>query len=236
MIGLIDQLRAFNAKERHWLIVRALGAPALAPSFAAEMGKVAETEIPAEEPWWAMDFHLDWVEAAIACVRGKGKKRIESPLPEGNLNANQEDVDLLVAWDGGPLTHLLFVEAKGVISVLNKRFRSKMLRLGRILGDEGERVPGVRPHYVLVSPGEPRRLTLEDAPSRALRPDGHVRWSALPLPPGLVKPERGTETEEGLPARDGLFWQVTPRRGYGGRKGTREEAPAGGGIGTPALS
>ena len=181
-----------------------------------------------------MDYHLDWLYAALVITRDGVEGLHASPGgpddPVGNVNANQEDVDFLVAFDDGDVTHIVLIEAKADTGWTNKQMTSKATRLSRIfdpsidpLAPEVARnaaaFPGVRPHFVLTSPtGPPTGLhTLPRPPAGASpghpgwpewmrRSDGSVAW--LPLDTGDAKWRITRCDENGRPMRTGVHWRV----------------------------
>lgn len=113
-----------------------------------------------------------------------------------NVNANQEDIDLMVCFDDGPNTHVILVEAKGESGWKNGQMLSKARRLARIFPDSettvgtSERYPGVVPHFLLTSPPgtEPTRLTRQSPDKKFSWPvwmwpeDGKPKWIPLDMP------------------------------------------------------
>ncbi len=85
---LVECLKAFNRKERYWLLRNALGAPALelllSGAFRDRLGKLLDTDIPSDA-WWAMDYHIDWVFAALVTdsLGRVDTRTMTNPLLEG---------------------------------------------------------------------------------------------------------------------------------------------------------
>jgi hypothetical protein len=67
-----------------------------------------------------------------------------------NVNTNREDVDLLLAFDQGPTTHLVMVEAKGEMGWDSAQLRSKGRRLKSIF--EGNELSANRADASRTSP------------------------------------------------------------------------------------
>jgi hypothetical protein len=133
----------------------------------------------------AMDYHLSWIAAAIYL---HAHPECSFPIRnEGEIQQNQEDVDLLVAFEAGAETHLVFIEAKGVTSQSNSQLMSKADRLRQMFGDDGQRWPGVWPHFAIVSPGRPVRVKWGEWPGWRLH-DGQPgvkgrNWRAIRIAP-----------------------------------------------------
>lgn len=135
----------------------------------------------------AMDYHLDWICVALTLARGASEDAVHPN--DGGITGNQEDVDLLVAYEAQGATHLVLLEAKAETGWTNKQMTSKAARLRALFGDDGERWPGVRVHFSLVSPKKPERLESEAWPGWMTDGDG-PRWMGLEVPGGLRRVER----------------------------------------------
>ena len=62
-----------------------------------------------------LDYHLDWLVAALTCA-AEGKWRGIRRNDEDLVHGSQEDVDLLVAFQKDELAHIIMIEAKGVLN------------------------------------------------------------------------------------------------------------------------
>ena len=160
MLDLVELLESFNRKERLFLIKQALGGFQLADEFRKALGNAicpdteeSESFIP-EDALVAMDYHLDWIAAALTLNKNAGVSKAFDNAPE-LVTGTQEDIDLLVAFQKDGINHLVFVEAKGVTSWSNCQMRGKAQRLKNIFGDDGNCYPGVTPHLCLMSRREP---------------------------------------------------------------------------------
>jgi hypothetical protein len=208
MLGLIECLRAFNRKERYYVVRKLLGEASAAPTlaFCAELGGKLDLIIPAD-PWWAMDYHLDSIYAALILARDNAPERIYENKNKDKcvIHGHQEDMDLLLAYDERDVSHLIFIEAKGVTAWANQPMKSKMDRLGSIFGPEGKDWPGVVPHLVLMSPRPPRDLNVQAWPQWAV-PSGKAAWIELPIPTKLKRVMRCDS--KGVPDKTGAFWTV----------------------------
>lgn len=188
--GLIALLRSFNRKERQILLGEVLrrdgGEEAfrLGAGFRARLGGEIGVTVPADA-YVAMDYHLDWLGTALRLVAMSESGLIPN---DGWFEGNQEDIDLLVAFEIGDGAHLVLIEAKGVTAWDKKQQDSKARRLDRIFG--GGHVSGLAtPHFVLMSPRRPVRIDTSGWPGW-MRRDGKPHLLELPLPGGLRKPTR----------------------------------------------
>lgn len=171
MADLLKILESFNRKERFFLISHALQGPqgkpvfTLSDDFRGQLEQKLEFDfaIPADA-FVAMDYHLDWVAASLAKWESdKAGKVDESIFPNPGqkvVEGNQEDIDLLVAFNRGGQYHLIFVEAKayegdGFASFKRDQLESKSDRLVKIFGDNGQKYGKITPHFCLLSPKDP---------------------------------------------------------------------------------
>ena len=154
---LIKLLKCFNRKERFFLVGAVLDNCEfrLSPCFRGDLQCAVglKEEIP-ECAFAAMDYHLDWVAAALAkSAGGEGKKTFLNRT-NGNrqlVKGNQEDVDFLVAFRGNSgTTEIVFLEAKAYSAWDYKQLRSKAERLKLIFGKDGKKQQGVRPRFCMV--------------------------------------------------------------------------------------
>ncbi|MDA0988348.1 MAG: hypothetical protein O2783_04330, partial [Chloroflexi bacterium] len=126
----------------------------------------------------------------------------------GHIKGNQEDVVLLVAFEDGPLTHLVLLEAKGATDWTNKQMCSKAKRLQKIFGETGTEFPGVNPHFVLISPKPPtKRLETEKWPQWMRGKEGPT-WIRLNWRGNLVKVTRCEAGPDSKPSQSGEYWKV----------------------------
>ena len=97
MNSLLYYLPQFNAKERFFLLGHVLGNPqfTLGSAFKSELSKGMNLSLP-EDLFCAMDFHLDWLYAALRLYTDGGEHKVHSNS-DGIIKAQQEDIDLLIA-------------------------------------------------------------------------------------------------------------------------------------------
>ena len=115
-------------------------------------------------------------------------------------SGNQEDIDLLIAFEAEDITHLMLVEAKAATGWTNKQTLSKAERLQRIFGKDGARYPGVKPRFGLTSPRPPKQLASDLWPCWMTRASQPI-WFELKVPTGRRRVTRcdsgGRQTAEG---------------------------------------
>jgi hypothetical protein len=197
----ITNLKSFNRKERFFLVGWALGNRefSLGPTLRRELSSVLGLDIPADA-FAAMDYHFDWIYASAFLSTADGAGGIY-PNSAGLVSGNQEDIDLIVAFDDGGMGRLIMIEAKGVTGWTNKQTTSKARRLEAIFGQRGDKWPDIRPYFVLTSPRETEGLDSRSWPGWMKRDDGHPYWMRMEIPAGLRRvtrcDERGRITAEG---------------------------------------
>ena len=113
MMTLIEQLESFNRKERFFLIGDALGNRAfqLSNDFRARLSAAFGIQTPSRA-FVAMDYHLDWIHASLFLTLPEIDQEAVHLNTDSVATGTQEDVDLLVAFEEGDITHLLLIEAK----------------------------------------------------------------------------------------------------------------------------
>ena len=174
MPDLIKILESFNRKERFFLVAQALGNPkfTLSREFRLQLGEtVGLAEQGIEIPscaFAAMDYHLDWIAASLAKWEsgkaGKADKSVFSNPGKGDerdIQGNQEDIDLLVAFKREGHYHLILVEAKayegyGYASFDRGQLKSKADRLAKVFGSDGRKRTGVTAYFCLLSQNHPQ--------------------------------------------------------------------------------
>ncbi len=183
MVNLIDKLKMFNAKERFFLVGHILGNASFQPSneFLKELSEKLAIDIPdAEHVFTAMDYHLDWLHAALQVFTSGNEQKCYSNEPD-YIKGKQEDVDFILAWQEEEKFHVVLIEAKGVTSWTNSQIRSKAKRMREIWGNDGKLIEKVVPHFVLMSPRESKGLEKDICPDW-MCPKGNFTWMRLKLP------------------------------------------------------
>ena len=208
MSAVLDFLKAFNRKERYILLTAALGSFDLSDPYRHQLGDLLALDVP-PDAYVAMDYHLTWLYASVSlAAKGFSLATAQSEVfanETGAVSGNQEDIDLLVAYDVGPQTHIIIIEAKGVTGWTNKQMASKAARLRQIFGDARAEQADVIPHFVLTSPKRSENLSSADWPVW-MQGETEVAWMPLPIPGGLIRVSRADES--GRASATGSHWRV----------------------------
>ena len=211
----IDLLERFNRKERFYLVGEALNNRSfrLSDDFRERLRCLFGLDEPIPSgAFVAMDYHLDWIAAAIRHFMRNDSDALYSNEEIGDkrlVTGTQEDIDFLVAFEGEDnVQHLIFLEAKGFSSWDNKQMRSKAKRMRMIFGDKGDRCEGVRPYLCLVSPQEPSRLTFSDFP-QWWKDQDEPYWLELKLPERRCKVTRW-DADRDVQSKTGDHFKIVP--------------------------
>ncbi|MHC9247645.1 hypothetical protein [Aeromonas jandaei] len=216
---LIENLKSFNRKERFYLVGQMLGNPdfRMDKTQLAEISKLIGTTIPSEY-FAAMDYHLDWIYASLFLIQEHDKKTFPRNFIDNKqqidlqISGTQEDVDFLLAFvDHENTTHIVMIEAKGDSYFSNAQLNSKNQRFKAIFGDANT-WPNVRPHFLLCSPKEPQKVTIEDPVYFMLTKDQNPIWFPLIMGIGKNKVTRCMDGDKNnKPSSEGDHWKVESR-------------------------
>lgn len=191
MSRVIEILRALDRKERFAVLRETLGicrtAPELGEGFRTRLSACIGVPVPAKA-FVAMDYHLDWIQLALHLAQNSEiapGTAIANPGFE-DFNADQEDIDLLLAFNNGdaerPLTHLVLIEAKAYLPWTNRQLASKTERLRDIFGEDGKRAGVVDPHFVLMTGRRTDNIRTCGWPGWTTDGNGERFWLEYDLP------------------------------------------------------
>lgn len=204
MSDLINYLGKFNRKERFSLIGDAIGNRTfeLSEEFRSRLGDNLGLNIPIDS-FNAIDYHIDWIYASIILFEDNEKNNI---FDNSNkyIMANQQDLDLFIAFKELENYHLIMIEAKWKSGWSNKQAKLKVERLKNIFGNDTCRWKNIIPHFMLTSPRKPNKLDYSEYPSW-MKPNGTVQWMALP-DDDKIKVTRCDR--QGNTSENGRFWKV----------------------------
>ncbi len=210
MPDFLDLLKQFNRKERHFLVLNAIGVSAtdskslpLSEDFRKALGHAIHVEVP-PDAYATIDFHLDWLAASMAAYhKGLPIEQLTGKPFSNGADANDEsrvvtgsieDIDLLVAFKTQEgKYHVVLIEAKAYGGWDNDQLVSKAKRLKRIFGDNCN--GDIKAHFLLTSPKSPdwTRTRLGDRTKKWpnwMHKDGQSGWIELHVSPEPLKVAR----------------------------------------------
>jgi hypothetical protein len=219
MSDLENILDRFNRKERHWLIRSALGDGAIrlgskfSDHLEAAVRRKDPTVVIPPKVWWATDYHIDWLVAALRLYPYNGE--LMNGQPQDNtakeVVGHQQDVDLLIAFG----STVVLIEAKGVGSWSGQGLTNRIRRLARLgppngdlINSRGMSATGVQLFFVLCSPEEPN-LDVQGWPNWTLDGEGSPLWMKLDTPGGREKFLKVTRCDDqGRSSASGTHWRL----------------------------
>lgn len=183
MKNFIECLKLFNAKERFILLENVLEKPGLnfqlSSSFLLDVKTKLNLNIPPNPPFFAIDYHLNWLCAALTLSFDERYKNIDNlenfkiekivtkSSDSGKVHnfatveGNQEDIDMVLCWEHEGKYKLILIEAKATTAWDIGQLQSKAERLGLMLGMD-ERPKGelinfnnLDVSFILISPSKP---------------------------------------------------------------------------------
>ena len=225
MPDLLKILESFNRKERFFLVAQALGqmrgdkpAFTLSPEFGEKLGKKVGVTIPQEpeKVFVAMDYHLNWVHAALVKTHPEQYQYGVGPFLNTDevVGGNQQDIDLLVAFPESAVHHLILIEAKAYGRWDKGQLQLKVPQLGKIFGADGKKYDDIRPHFLLMSPekqGAPLPQWMRQDvpwPQWILQRKDFPAHLPLSLPSNSLRLNVGRCDAGGKSAKDGGYYKI----------------------------
>jgi hypothetical protein len=130
----------------------------------------------------AMDYHIDWLHMSLWLAQHGEPKGPWQDIDKV-ASGNQEDIDLLVAFDAPDGPHLIMLEAKLDTGWTNSQLASKAKRLAAAVTAAAMAELQVHPHYGLMSPKESTQIDVTEWPDW-MTDNGKPRHRELLMPPG----------------------------------------------------
>ena len=181
-LRIIERLKMFNRKERDHLMKFALCEQPAAPQISTDLWETLSnggTKPNPDRMFIGMDYHLNWLYAALATSDPEMEDEVGSLKNSWNFKSapestpilgNQEDVDLLVAWFDQRWRmpfRLYLVEAKLDSPWRSDQLHSKVDRLALIQADAmSQNLDFINWHLRLLSPNPPKAEVIENARKR----------------------------------------------------------------------
>lgn len=218
---IVDWLERLNRRERFFLFTEVTDSGyGVSEKFRAALSGTLRLEVPPNTRFW-IDYPFDCIYASLQLDDRYPSEEVATEVfrsPDFRLpgsteplyvNATPEDVDVLVVFKTEGITHLVMIEAKGVMSWVNKAYASKMHRLSVIFDPEAPwHRAHVVPHFVLASPAPPQKLTHQEWFPAWATDDGVVRWMPLEIPPDKARIVRW-DSVQGKPSKSAAEWRLS---------------------------
>lgn len=208
MQSLLSLLTSFNRKERHALLDKIFENKIayFSPKFIDALTKITGSNIPSNYNWF-IDYHLDWIEAAIFYYLNKlDANEVQSinrdgdeSYPKFTLDFTQRDVDFLVYFQINSCHKFIIIEAKYDTGWDNKQFRTKAGRLKEIysnyvfINSKIKSNVSIEFYCIIMSPKHPAKLQNIEG----------WKWLELPQKQELYTVSR---TENKKKSREGNEW------------------------------
>ena len=204
MSVLINFLDRLNRKERYFVMAHATGARDLVTGeeFRRELSSAIGVDVPGSARLF-IDYHFDWLVTGLRLAYDQPARLFFKNIGK-EVQGNQEDLDLLIAFEERSVTHLVMIEAKASSSWTKKQLESKVKRLKSVFVDDEVWSQHVRPHFLLLSPTLPSQGILDMLPEWG---NGDAkRWIQLNYPNERLTVER--TMADGRPSRTGRHYLV----------------------------
>lgn len=170
---LIECLDSFNRKERYWLLRNCCGKGKyleipLGENFIQKLKQVpALSNLDFSNAWWAMDYHIDWLFAAITFYKDHRIQKLSNNentyIKKNNVNGSQEDFDFIVCVGN----EVILIEAKMATGWTKHQLHSKLSRVIDLKhlsnGDINFHFFMTSPHLTNTSEAIKEKCTIEDA-------------------------------------------------------------------------
>lgn len=152
---LIECLDSFNRKERYWLVRNCCGEGdalelPLGGNFIQKLKEFPGlSDLDFSNAWWAMDYHIDWLVAAITLYRDHSLQKLRSGdipyVKKDNVKGSQEDFDFIVCVGND----IILIEAKMATGWTSQQLDSK---ISRINGLRPSTNVDINFHFFMMSP------------------------------------------------------------------------------------
>ncbi len=205
MSVLINFLERLNRKERYFVMAHATGVRDLrmGADFRRELTAAIGVDVP-ESASLFIDYHFDWLVSSLRLAYDQPARLFFKNRGKEVLG-NQDDLDLLVAFEDRTVTHLVMIEAKAGSSWNRKHLASKIERLEKIFVEDEVWSKHVVPHFLLLSPAMPSEAILSLLPEWA-QAESSRPWIPLNYPNERLVVERTMADER--PSKTGRHYLV----------------------------
>ena len=155
--------------------------------------------------WWAMDYHIDWLIAALTRYNGQNEENKTIQNINYKIFGTQEDFDFIICTENT----LIFIEAKLSSVWDRKQLDSKIKRLNGMK----ELFKSTKQYFVLLSPGFQNIESTKDYVTNELT-SMRTGYICLETPPQTTDGSRFLKVircdENRTADKDGAFWKTSP--------------------------
>ncbi|KAF5079260.1 hypothetical protein DSECCO2_131760 [anaerobic digester metagenome] len=209
--SLTQCLEVFNRKERYWLIRNCCGngddlALPLGSNFRSKLKDIDGLEdIDFENAWWAMDYHIDWLIAALTLFQDQDANKIRNQNEKYKISGTQEDFDFIICVEN----KLIFIEAKLSTGWDREQLDSKIERLK----DMEALFQNTEQYFILFSP---EFQNIKSTISYVTNEWTSMRtgYICLETPPQMIDGSRFLKVircdENSTADKDGAYWKASP--------------------------
>lgn len=209
---LAQCLEVFNRKERYWLIRNCCGngtdlslplSDAIIEKLTKKFTELLNADL--KNAWWAMDYHIDWLIAALTRYNGQNEEKKTIQNINYKIFGTQEDFDFIICTENT----LIFIEAKLSSVWDRKQLDSKIKRLNGMK----ELFKSTKQYFVLLSPGFQNIESTKDYVTNELT-SMRTGYICLETPPQTTDGSRFLKVircdENRTADKDGAFWKTSP--------------------------
>lgn len=209
--SLTQCLEIFNRKERYWLIRNCCGNGAdlslpLSDEIIEKLKKEFKELLNADlnNAWWAMDYHIDWLIAALTRYNGQNEEKRTTQNINYKISGTQEDFDFIICTENT----LIFIEAKLSSGWDRNQLDSKIKRLNGMK----ELFQSTKQYFVLLSPEFQNIESTKNYVSNELKfmQTSHICLDTPPITDGSRFLKVIRCDENCTAAKDGAYWKASP--------------------------
>jgi len=208
---LTQCLEVFNRKERYWLIRNCCGngvdlSLPLSAEFIDKLNALKELkEINFSNAWWAMDYHIDWLIAALTLFQDQDANKIRNQNEKYKISGTQEDFDFIICVEN----KLIFIESKLSTGWDREQLDSKIERLK----DMEALFQNTEQYFILLSPEFQNIKSTISYVTNELT-SMRTGYICLETPPQMIDGSRFLKVircdENSTADKDGAYWKASP--------------------------
>lgn len=160
--------------------------------------------------YWDIDYAIDWLYAALFVSQTESDGSIYNNS-NGLIKCNNEDVDILIALRSREKIDLVLVEVKVEKPYSILQLNSKVNRLQKIFGNNGDNFQYIQPHWILASPNKSKRVNTDNWPTWMKIDNTDYLWHEMRKNFHSLKITRCDD--HGILSKEGSYWKLEGRKG-----------------------